>query len=150
MPAMLVVLGVLALIAVLCIGGLVYAGYKVKQKATALLHSATPDEATPGAPSAPPSESKPGSPATSPSDDAGGLLDGLSKVLDGGDDEGDPVQPVNDATPVEPCAPAPFPPQSRSEDPLAGRNSGHYGLGPQKRRCREPNQHQFHHPRFIC
>ena len=118
MPAMLVVLGVLALIAVLGIGGLVYAGYKVKQKATALLHNATPDEATPGAPSAPPGESKPGSPATSPSDDAGGLLDGLSKVLGGGDDEGDPVQPVNDATPVEPCAPAPFPPQSAAKIPL--------------------------------
>jgi len=118
LPTVLVVLGVLALIAVLGIGGLVYAGYKVKQKATALLHNATPDGTSPGAPAAPPGESKPGSPAARPSDDAGGLLDGLSKMLGSEDDEGDPVQPVNDATPVEPCAPAPFPPQSAAKIPL--------------------------------
>ena len=118
MPAVLVALGALVLLAVLGIGGLVYAGHKVKQKATALLHNATPDGATPGAPFAPPGENKPGSPAASPSDDAGGLLDGLSKMLGDGDDEGDRVQPVNDATPVEPCAPAPFPPQSTAKIPL--------------------------------
>ena len=39
---MLVVLGVLALVAALGIGGLVYAGYKVKQKAAAFLHKTTP------------------------------------------------------------------------------------------------------------
>ena len=109
MPTVLVVLGVLVLLAVLGIGGLVYAGYKVKQKAAALLHNATPDGATPGAPSTPPGENKPGSPAaTSPSDDAGGLLDGLSKMLGGGDDEGDHVQPVNDATPSNPVRPLRF------------------------------------------
>jgi outer membrane protein OmpA-like peptidoglycan-associated protein len=119
MPTVLVVLGVLALIAVLGIGGLVYAGYKVKQKFTALLHNATPDEAALDDRShARPGENKPEPGADKPPNDAGGLLDGLSKMLDGGDDEGDPVQPVNDATPVEPCAPAPLPAQSAAKIPL--------------------------------
>ena len=57
MPTVLIVLGVLVLVAALGIGGLVYAGYKVKQKAVALLKCmTTPDATTPG-------ENKPGSPA---------------------------------------------------------------------------------------
>jgi outer membrane protein OmpA-like peptidoglycan-associated protein len=119
MPAVLIVVGVVALIAVLGIGGLVYAGYKVKQKATALVHSATSEAATPAAPTpASPGESQPKSPAASHSDEAGGLLDGLSKMLGDGDDEGDPVQPVNDATPVDPCTPAPLQPQNAAKIPL--------------------------------
>jgi outer membrane protein OmpA-like peptidoglycan-associated protein len=119
-PTVLIVLGVLALIAVLGIGGLVYAGYKVKQKATALIHSATSEAAAPAARTpASPGENKPEpGAADKPSDDAGGLLDGLSKMLSDGDDEGDPVPPVNDATPVEPCEPAPFPPQNAAKIPL--------------------------------
>lgn len=119
MPTILVVLGALVLIASLGIGGLAYAGYKVKQKTSAFLHNSTPKAASPGAePSATPGESKSVSPPESPSDDAGGLLDGLSKMLGDGDDQGDSVQPVNDATPVEPCAPAPFQAQNAARIPL--------------------------------
>lgn len=117
-PTVLVVVGALALIAILSIGGLVYAGYKVKQKASALMHKATPDAVSPGAPSVPPGENNPILPAPSPSHDTGALLDGLSKMLGDGDDEGDRVQPVNDATPVEPCAPAPLLPQNAAKIPL--------------------------------
>lgn len=124
MTAVLIVLGVLALIAVLGIGGLVYAGYKVKQKATALLRDAAPDKTTP-TPQSPssPGESQPGSPATEPSNDAGGLLDGLSKNLGdkmgaSGDDDVDPVENVNETTPVEPCVVAPFPSQAAAKIPL--------------------------------
>jgi len=42
MPTVLVVLGMLALLAALGIGGLVYAGYKMKQKATAFLRKTIP------------------------------------------------------------------------------------------------------------
>jgi outer membrane protein OmpA-like peptidoglycan-associated protein len=56
MPTVLIVLTVLALVAVLGVGGLVYAGYKMKQKATAVLHdagivgnaAARPNDTTPG------------------------------------------------------------------------------------------------------
>ena len=119
MPTVLIVLGVLALIAVLGIGGLVYAGYKVKQKTSAFLHKSTPDATSPDAqPSATPDENKPASPAAKPSDDGQGILDGLSNMLGDDDDQGDRVQPVNDATPVEPCAPAPLLPQSAAKIPL--------------------------------
>ncbi|MBS1803479.1 MAG: OmpA family protein [Acidobacteria bacterium] len=124
MPAVLAVLVVVALIAGLGIGGLVYAGYKVKQKATALLNNAKPDAASPSAqkPDGPGKDQQEQS-AAKPSDDSGGLLEGLSKVLGdkingSEDDDGDPVQPVNDATPVEPCATAPLSSQAAAKIPL--------------------------------
>lgn len=117
MPTVLVVLGVLALVATLGIGGLVYAGCKVKQKATAFLHKTIPDGTMPGAsPAASPSE-KPGSPAATPTDNAAGILDGLTKIL-GGDDDGDHVESINDTTPVEPCPDAPLPSQGAARIPL--------------------------------
>ena len=122
-PAVLIVLGVLAVAAVLGIGGLVYAGYKVKQKATAFLNKSsdatTPDAHTP----ANPDENKQALPGVSRSDDAAGLLGGLSKMLGDkmngeGDDEVDPVENLNDTTPVEPCALAPFASQAAAKIPL--------------------------------
>lgn len=119
MPTVLIVLAVLALTAALGIGGLVYAGYKVKQKAASILHNTTPDATTPGAQlAANPGKSEPGSPEATPSDDAAGLLGGLSKMLGGGDDEGDQVESINDTTPVEPCAEAPLPSQGAAKIPL--------------------------------
>ena len=119
LPAILITLAVLAVIAVLVIGGVVYAGYKLKQKATAMLHEATSASApaTPGAqPGAEPG-SKPGSPTTSPQDNPAGLLGNLSSML-GGDDDGDLVQSISDKDPVEPCPLAPFPSQSAARIPL--------------------------------
>jgi outer membrane protein OmpA-like peptidoglycan-associated protein len=118
MPTVLVVLGVLALIAALGIGGLVYAGYKVKQKAAAFLHNTSPGSSKPGEqPDASPSENKPGSPAANPSGDAAGILDGLTKIL-GGDDDGDHVESINDTTPVEPCPDASLPSPGAARIPL--------------------------------
>ena len=111
MPTVLIVLGVLALVAALGIGGLVYAGYKVKQKAVALLNKTTPGATTPG-------ENKPGSPASNPSSSPAGILDGLTKILGGGEDAGDHVESINDKTPVEPCTGDPLPPQSAAKVPL--------------------------------
>jgi flagellar motor protein MotB len=118
-PTVVVLLGVLAMFAVLGIGGLAYAGYKAKQKATELLDHATSDLAAPTAQKSDGlGKGQAEEPAASPSDDAGGLLDGFSKMLGGGDDDGDPVQPVNDATPVDPCAPAPLQSQNAAKIPL--------------------------------
>ena len=111
MPTVLILLAVLALLAALGIGGLVYAGYKVKQKVVAVLHKTIPDATTP-------SENKPGSPAANPSDNPAGILDGLTKMLGGGDDEGDHVESINDSTPVEPCPDASLPPQGAARIPL--------------------------------
>jgi outer membrane protein OmpA-like peptidoglycan-associated protein len=119
LPAILITLAVLAVIAVLVIGGVVYAGYKLKQKATAMLHEATSASApaTPGAqPGAEPG-SKPASPTTSPQGNPAGLLGNLSNML-GGDDDGDLVQSISDKDPVEPCPLAPFPSQSAARIPL--------------------------------
>ena len=59
-----------------------YAGYKVKQKATAFLHNTTPDATTPAAqPAVSPGDNKPGSPAANPSGNPAALLDGLPKCL---------------------------------------------------------------------
>ena len=114
-PTVLVVLGILALFAALGIGGLVYAGYKVKQKAAAFLHNTSPGSSNPGAqPAASPGDNKPGSLAANPS----GILDGLTKMLGGGDDDGDHVESINDTTPVEPCPLAALPSQTAARIPL--------------------------------
>jgi outer membrane protein OmpA-like peptidoglycan-associated protein len=114
LPILLTVLGVLALIAVLVVGGLVYAGYKLKQKATAILHETTAAAQQ----ASTPNQSKPGSPATTPSDNPAGLLGNLTNMLGGGDDDGDLVQSISDKDPVEPCSPAPFPSQSAAQIPM--------------------------------
>jgi outer membrane protein OmpA-like peptidoglycan-associated protein len=108
------VLGVLALIAVLVVGGLVYAGYKLKQKATAMLHETT----TAAQPASSPNQSKPESPASNPSDNPAGLLGNLTNMLGGGDGDGDLVQSISDKDPVEPCPAAPFPSQSAARIPM--------------------------------
>src|ERR1035438_562828 len=114
LPILLTVLGVLALIAVLVVGGLVYAGYKLKQKATAILHETTAAAQQ----ASTPNQSKPGSPATTPSDNPAGLLGNLTNMLGGGDDDGDLVQSFSDKDPVEPCPVAPFPSQTAAKIPL--------------------------------
>lgn len=119
LTAVLVALAVLALIAILVIGGIVYVGYKVKQKATALLH-----EATPAAQSLSKlSEGKPGSPPGNPADNAAGLIGSLGKMLNGAgnaesNDNGDPVDSVSNTDPVEPCPAAPYPPQTGARVPM--------------------------------
>jgi outer membrane protein OmpA-like peptidoglycan-associated protein len=114
LPAILITLAVLAVIAVLVVGGVVYAGYKLKQKATALLHETT----SAAQPASSPNQSKPGSPASTASDSPAGLLGNLTNMLGGDDDDGDLVQSVSDKDPVSPCIPAPFPAQSSARIPL--------------------------------
>jgi outer membrane protein OmpA-like peptidoglycan-associated protein len=113
LPAILIALAVLAVIAILVVGGVVYVGYKVKQKATEALHRAIPStQTTPN-----PDGAKPGEQAKTQSDDASGLLGGLGSLL-GGDDDGDLVQSVSERDPVDPCAPIPFPAQAAAKVPL--------------------------------
>jgi outer membrane protein OmpA-like peptidoglycan-associated protein len=114
LPILLTVLGVLALVAVLVIGGLVYAGYKLKQKATAILHETT----TAAQQASTPNQSEPRSPAGTPSDNPAGLLGNLTNMLGGGDDDGDLMQSFSDKDPVEPCPVAPFPAQTAARIPL--------------------------------
>lgn len=122
LPTALIVLAVLVVVAALGVGGTIYVGYKVKQKATAALHKAaagitTPSDATPGSQPASKSDGTPGSPTTSAQDDASKLLGNLTSML-GGDDDGDLVQSVSDTDPVEPCTAAPFPSQDKARIPL--------------------------------
>ena len=114
LPILLTVLGVLALVAVLVIGGLVYADYKLKQKATAILHETTTAERQ----ASMSNQSEPGSPAGFPSNNPAGLLGNLTNMLGGGNDDGDLVQSFSDKDPVEPCPVAPFPPQTAARIPL--------------------------------
>jgi outer membrane protein OmpA-like peptidoglycan-associated protein len=110
-----VALCIVALFAALGIGGVVYLGYKMKQKAAAILHKAQ-DEVT-----APNSEPDIGRDA---SDSPAGVLSDLAKILGVGKgntdgiDEGDPVPSVSERDPVEPCTAAPFPPQNAARIPL--------------------------------
>jgi outer membrane protein OmpA-like peptidoglycan-associated protein len=117
-----------ALVAAIGIGGLVYVGYKVKQKATAMLHKAKDGNSTlsrlasaaqPGA------DSKPGSPAKDSSDSTAAILGDLAKMLgsaaNNGDPaagDGDPVPTVTERDPVDPCAPATLPPENSARVPL--------------------------------
>ena len=113
LPAILITLAVLAVIAVLVIGGVVYVGYKVKQKATEALRKAIPSTQTTPSPGA----TKQGEQAKAQPGDGAGLLGGLGGLL-GGDDDGDLVQSISDKDPVDPCVPAPFPAQSAAKVPL--------------------------------
>ena len=71
---------------------------KMKQKATAFLHKTIPRR---NAHLAPASET--GIAGRHSYSNPAGILDGLTKILGGGDDEGDHVESINDTTPVEPC-----------------------------------------------
>ena len=113
MPTVLVVLGVLALVATLGIGGLVYAGCKVKQRPR---HFCTRQFRMERISCRQPKR-KTGVPTATPTDNAAGILYGLTKIL-GGDDDGDHVESINDTTPVEPCPDAPLPSQGAARIPL--------------------------------
>ncbi len=123
MPALLITLAVLALIAVIAVGGVVYVGYKIKQKATAVLHQA--EAAVPArrqADAAPPApgqgDGKLGAPGASTPDGAAGLLEGFSNLINGTVDQGDPVKSVSERDSVDPCAPASYPAQAGARVPL--------------------------------
>lgn len=122
LPALLIGLAVLALIAVLVVGGVVYVGYKVKQKATALLHqadAALPEGRQADVPSTPGhSDEKPGTPAANPPNGAAGLLEGFASMINGDQDQGDPVESVSERDHVEPCAPSAYPAQTGARIPL--------------------------------
>ena len=117
LPTVLIVLAALALIAVLGIGGVVYVGYQVKQKATVLLHHAEANaSANVGAPTH--GDAKSNSPSANPAGGPAGLLGNLSGLLGGEGDDGDLVQSVSDRDPVVPCGPAPYPAQAGARIPL--------------------------------
>ena len=119
MPTIFIVLAVLVLVVALGAGGLIYAGYTVKQKASALIHSTAPNASSPTAqPEKGPGGNNPDSPGANPSGNPAGILDGLTKILGGTEDEGDPVESINDKTPVEPCLTALLPSQGAARIPL--------------------------------
>ena len=123
----LIALTVLALVAALGIGGLIYVGYKMKQKATAMLHKAeagatTLSRAAPNSQPVTGPDGKPESPASNPQD-AAGVLGDLAKMLgaaanNGDASDGDMVPSVSERDPVEPCPAASLPPQSSARVPL--------------------------------
>ncbi len=111
---LLIFLGVLALLAVIGIGGVVYVGYKVKEKVTSVAQSVA--HPTPG-----PGENKGAAPEATHNDDnkdVSAILGNLGSMLGGGDDDGDPVESISAKDPVTPCTAAPFPAQSTARIPL--------------------------------
>jgi hypothetical protein len=115
-PFVLTLLGILGLIAVVTIGGLVYAGYFVKEKVNSVARAVTPDTQDATKPVA--TDGKQPQPATS-SQDENNVLGSLGSLLGGNsDDDGDPVEAISDKDPVIPCVPAPFPEQAAARIPL--------------------------------
>jgi outer membrane protein OmpA-like peptidoglycan-associated protein len=116
LPFVLVVLGVLALIAAGLIGGMVYVGYRVKQKVTNVAkvigeHAPTPArDAAPGPPA-------PSAPANS-NPDVSSMLSNLGNLFGGNSDAGDPVESISSKDPLEPCTPARYPAQANARIPL--------------------------------
>jgi hypothetical protein len=112
---LLIVLGVLALLAAIGIGGVVYVGYMVKEKVTSVAQSVA--HPTPG-----PEENKASPPGANNNDDGNkdvsAILGNLGSMLGGGDDDGDPVESISAKDPVIPCTAAPFPAQSAARIPL--------------------------------
>jgi outer membrane protein OmpA-like peptidoglycan-associated protein len=108
---LLIVLGVLALIAFICIGGVVYVGYKVKEKVTSVAQSVT-------RPTSSPVENKDASRRQNDNNDVSAILGNLGGMLGGGADDGDPVESISAKDPVTPCTAAPFPAQSSARIPL--------------------------------
>jgi outer membrane protein OmpA-like peptidoglycan-associated protein len=107
----LIILAVLGLIVVAGVGGVVYVGYKVKQKVTSVAQQVTHPAPSPG-------ENKDASPAESDNKDVSAILGNLGNMLGGGTDDGDPVESISAKDPVTPCAAAPFPAQSAARIPL--------------------------------
>ncbi len=119
MSTALIAFVLFALVALLGIGGVVYAGYKGKQKIAALLHKNSPDATNPEVSAAPPGQDESKASQARPSDQAAEVLQGLSTLFGNTeDDSGDNVESVNDRTPVEPCSVAPTPVQSAARIPL--------------------------------
>jgi outer membrane protein OmpA-like peptidoglycan-associated protein len=125
MRTALIAVFVLALVAVLGVGGMVYVGLKMKQKATAILHKA--EAVAPNLQPASGADGKPGSQTPRLGDsDAADVVGNLTRMLgssiaagsSNGENDGDPVPSVSDRDPVEPCGAAPFPPQSGARIPL--------------------------------
>jgi outer membrane protein OmpA-like peptidoglycan-associated protein len=112
---LLIFLGVLALLAVIGIGGVVYVGYRVKEKVTSVAQSVAHPAPGPG-------ENKNSSPAANNNDDdkkdVSAILGNLGSMLGGGDDDGDPVESISAKDPVSPCTAALFPAQSEARIPL--------------------------------
>jgi outer membrane protein OmpA-like peptidoglycan-associated protein len=110
-----VILGVLALLAVIGIGGVVYVGYRVKEKVTSVAQSVA--HPTPG-----PGGKRASSPGANNNDDGNkdvsAILGNLGNMLGGGDDDGDPVESISAKDPVTPCTAAPFPAQSAALVPM--------------------------------
>jgi outer membrane protein OmpA-like peptidoglycan-associated protein len=112
-PFVLVLLGILALAAVIGIGGMMYVGYRVKEKVTSVAQTVT--HSTPDAPkAAAPGQQQP----AHDNQDASALLSNLGNLLGGGDDEGDPVESISSKDPLVPCTAAPFPAQGGARIPL--------------------------------
>ena len=119
LPVLLILLGVVALIVAVCIGGILYVGYQVKQKVTSVAQ--TVKQALPNA--APPGPAAPGKvgdvhPPAGDDSNLGGLLGSLGSALVGGDDDGDPVESISAKDPVDPCTAGAFPAQSAARIPL--------------------------------
>jgi outer membrane protein OmpA-like peptidoglycan-associated protein len=111
LPLVLIVLGVLGLIAVAGIGGVVYLGYKVKQKVTSVAEAVTHPAPSPGGNNAQPH----------PQDDASnvsGLLGNLSNLLGNSNQADDGIPTIMPDDPVTPCSVAPLPSQSAARIPL--------------------------------
>jgi outer membrane protein OmpA-like peptidoglycan-associated protein len=108
---LLMALATVGLVAAVCVGGLVYVGYRIKQKV-----SRSVDGIVHSLPSS--GDKKPGSPKGETPDDPGGILGGLSAMLGAKEADGDDVVSVSDRDPVEPCAAEPLPPQSAARVPL--------------------------------
>ncbi len=107
-PILLVFLGVLGLIAVIGIGGAIYAAYQVKEKVTRVAHAvAAAKEAASEPPT--PGQGK---------EDGSSVLGGLGNLLGGGSDEGDPVEAISVNDPVVPCPAAPYAAQTTAIVPL--------------------------------
>jgi outer membrane protein OmpA-like peptidoglycan-associated protein len=118
LPVLLILLGILALILVVGIGGIVYVGYRVKQKVTSVAQEVKQALPNP-APVAPADKTQ--SPPAGDDGNLGGLLGNLGSLLGGGGaDEGDPVESVSAKDPVTPCSGAPYPAQVAARVPLQG------------------------------
>lgn len=117
LPFVLVVLAVLALIAAGLIGGMVYVGYRVKQKVTSVAKVVAEHAPTPGR-DTPPVAPAPGNPAPGNAD-VSSMLEGLGHLLGGNNDDGDPVESISSADPVVPCTPGRYPSQANARIPLA-------------------------------
>ena len=111
---LLIVLGVLGLMVAAGIGGVVYVGYKVKQKVTSVEQAVT----HPASARAKAGDVSPGQNEHSDDPNVSAILGNLGGMLGGGNDDGDPVESISAKDPVTPCTLAPFPAQGAARIPL--------------------------------